>query len=171
MDVTLRRVAQGGADVDLLLAIGLVGRNNSYDDFGAWPESKVRDRCRDDGWLTPEGGTLVVCADGEGVGDVEWGRAPYGPPVPGTPAWRIGISLLPAARGRGVGRRAQRLLVEHLFAHTLANRVEASTDVTNVPEQRALEAAGFTREGVARGAQWRRGAWHDMVVYAVLRSD
>ena len=51
------------------------------------------------------------------------------------------------------------------------NRIEASTDVTNVPEQRALEKAGFVREGVLRGAQFRAGAHHDMVGYSRLRSD
>ena len=52
-----------------------------------------------------------------------------------------------------------------------ANRVEAHTDVENVAEQRALEAAGFTREGTTRGAQWRDGAYRDGFLYAILRSD
>jgi RimJ/RimL family protein N-acetyltransferase len=51
------------------------------------------------------------------------------------------------------------------------HRVQASTDVLNVAEQRALERAGFQREGVLRGAQWRRGAFHDLVSYARLRTD
>jgi RimJ/RimL family protein N-acetyltransferase len=49
--------------------------------------------------------------------------------------------------------------------------VEAHTDVENVAEQRALEAAGFTREGLIRGAQWRDGAYHDGYLYAILRGD
>ena len=44
-------------------------------------------------------------------------------------------------------------------------------DVENVAEQRALERAGFTREGVLRGAQHRRGRWRDLVLYARLRDD
>lgn len=51
------------------------------------------------------------------------------------------------------------------------NRIQASTDVTNVAEQRALEKAGFTREGVLRGAQFRDGSWHDLFLYSLLRSD
>jgi aminoglycoside 6'-N-acetyltransferase len=50
-------------------------------------------------------------------------------------------------------------------------RVEAQTDVTNLAEQRALEKAGFTREGVLRKAQWRGGAYHDLVVYSKLRGE
>ena len=63
------------------------------------------------------------------------------------------------------------MLAEHLLAATDANRVEASTDTDNLAEQRALERAGFRREGVVRGAQYRAGRWHDLVVYARLRGD
>ncbi|MFD9092636.1 GNAT family N-acetyltransferase [Streptomyces collinus] len=62
------------------------------------------------------------------------------------------MSPLTAERGKGYGKHAQRRLVEYLFAHTKVNRVEAGTEVTNIAEQRALERAGFTREGVLRGA-------------------
>jgi RimJ/RimL family protein N-acetyltransferase len=83
----------------------------------------------------------------------------------------IGIWLRPSYRGRGIGRIAQAELADLLFRHTTTNRVEAHTDVDNVAEQRALEAAGFVREGVTRGAQWRDGAYRDGLLYAVLRSD
>ena len=77
--------------------------------------------------------------------------------------------LLAAERAKGYGGHAQRLLAEYLFAHTQVNRVEASTEVANVAEQRALESAGFTREGVLRGACFRNDAWRDMVMYSMLR--
>ena len=41
----------------------------------------------------------------------------------------------------------------------------------NVAEQRALDKAGFTREGVLRHAQWRAGAFHDVVLFSRLRGD
>ena len=50
-------------------------------------------------------------------------------------------------------------------------RVEAHTDVENVAEQRALSKAGFTREGVVRGAQWRDGAYRDGLLYSILRAE
>jgi len=49
--------------------------------------------------------------------------------------------------------------------------VEASTDVENIAEQRSLEKAGYIREGILRGVQYRAGAWHDIVNYARLRDD
>ena len=51
------------------------------------------------------------------------------------------------------------------------NRIEAQTDVDNIAEQRSLEKAGFVREGTARGAQFRAGAYHDLVTYSILRGE
>lgn len=116
-------------------------------------------------------GRLVVTDGGDVLlGSVSWHEVTYGPSR-GSTALNIGISLRPAARGLGHGWRAQRMLVDYLFVSYPVHRVEASTDVTNLAEQRALARAGFSREGVLRGAQWRRGAWHDLVSYARLRSD
>lgn len=117
---------------------------------------------------------VIELLDGEGVptavGDMSWHPAPYGPNEESR-ALNIGIGLLTAYRGRGFGSVAQRKLAEHLFATTSVHRVEASTDVENVAEQRALERAGFMREGVVRGAQYRAGKYHDLVVYSRLRGD
>ncbi len=109
-------------------------------------------------------------ADDEPVGLVSWVRVWHGP-NPGSRAWNIGISLVEPARGLGYGSEAQRLLAEHLLATTRVNRIEASTDVENGAEQRALEKAGFVREGILRGAQFRAGRWRDLVGYSRLRSD
>jgi RimJ/RimL family protein N-acetyltransferase len=83
----------------------------------------------------------------------------------------MGLVLVSEARGHGYGTEAQRLLVDYLFAHTQLNRVEATTEAGNRAEQRSLEKAGFTREGVLRGYGFRDGEWRDHVVYSVVRSD
>ena len=113
---------------------------------------------------------LAVEASGEVVGVVSWHSVHYGPNA-GSLAWNMGVGLAQDAVGRGIGTVAQRLLAQHLFATTPRSRVEASTDVANVAEQRALERAGFTREGVLRGAQTRADGPHDLVVYSVLRGE
>jgi RimJ/RimL family protein N-acetyltransferase len=113
---------------------------------------------------------LMVEVDGEFAGSVSWHPVQHGPNEKSV-CWNVGISLFPEFRGRGAGTQAQAMLAEHLFATTTVNRLEASTDVENVAEQRALEKAGFTREGVLRGAQWRRGAFHDLVLYSRLRGQ
>jgi RimJ/RimL family protein N-acetyltransferase len=134
-------------------------RRNSY------PE-----RWDDSGLLTEDEGELLVCVNGEPAGVVQYFPSRYGPNR-GSTALCLGIALQPAHRGRGVGTAAQRLVCDYLFAQTLVHRVEASTDVTNLAEQRALTKAGFTRDGVLRGAQYRRGEWHDLVLYSRLRTD
>jgi RimJ/RimL family protein N-acetyltransferase len=122
--------------------------------------------------LPPHGGGELVVTDGDDapIGTVGWHPVQYGPNL-GSQAQDIGISIRPFAQGRGHGTRAQLMLARYLFATTPTFRVQASTDVRNLPEQRALERAGFTREGVLRGAQWRQGAWNDLVLYSRLRED
>jgi RimJ/RimL family protein N-acetyltransferase len=119
---------------------------------------------------TDIGRMIVALDDDTPIGSVSWHSVAYGPNLPSR-AWNIGITIVPEQRGRGHGTAAQRLLADHLFATTNANRVEASTDTRNVAEQRSLERAGFRREGVLRGAQYRAGAWHDLVLFARLRDD
>ena len=132
--------------------------------------SHHEERWEADGLLGEDEGSLLICLDGEPVGSLQWHAVMYGPNR-GSQALNLGISIQPAARGRGVGSRAQRLLADYLFAHTVVHRVEASTDVTNLAEQKALDKAGFHRDGVLRGAQFRLGEWHDLVVYSRLRTD
>jgi RimJ/RimL family protein N-acetyltransferase len=83
----------------------------------------------------------------------------------------MGIGLLPEARGKGWGTQAHRELVRYLFAHTTVVRIEADTEAENIAEQRALEKAGFTREGVLRSVGFRDGRWRDGVRYSILRDD
>ena len=110
----------------------------------------------------------MVADDDRFLGEVQWHEVMQGPD---SRCWNIGIALLSAERGKGYGPSAQRCLAEYLFATTQVNRVEASTELVNAAEQRALERAGFTREGVLRGACFGGGLWRDMVMYSVLRGE
>ena len=143
----------------------------SFEYFG-WREASTSARkFATDGMLGPDHGNLVVDVEGVGaVGDVGWSPVHHGPPPHGV-ALNIGITLFFEHRGRGYGSAAQRLLTEYLFAYTRIERLEASTDVTNIAEQRALDKAGFHREGVLRHSQWRAGAFHDQVLFSRLRGD
>ncbi|MFC8130592.1 GNAT family N-acetyltransferase [Streptomyces sp. NPDC057302] len=132
-----------------------------------------RRRWAENGMLGEDGGQLMVVSGGEAcdeesLGCVAWRkvvifRTSY--------CWNIGIQLLPEARGRGAGTRAQRLLVQYLFAHSPVIRVEATTESGNIAERRSLERAGFSQEGVSRSVVFRDGQWRDGVRYAVLRGD
>jgi RimJ/RimL family protein N-acetyltransferase len=139
-----------------------------YAQFGWFNPQLWRRAWAENGLIGEDGGMLIVVLGDERLGLVNWRRRPT---TPAAYCWAIGIAMLPGARGHGHGTQAQRLLVRYLFAHTTVHRIEASTEVGNVAEQRTLEKIGFTREGVMRGIGWRDGAWRDGVTYSLLRTD
>lgn len=129
-----------------------------YEDWGDFdPRAKDLELQR---WL------IVLEVDGveTAVGDMSAHPVYYGPTA-GSRTLNIGISLLEEFRGRGLGAQAQRLLAEELHRRGVV-RVEAQTDVTNLPEQRALARAGFLLEGVLRQAQGRADGIHDLQVWS-----
>lgn len=149
-------------DVDLLLRLeSLPGLS------GPGERERVRERVGrgpnlvDDGFFE-----LCVVADGEVVGAVQ-ARAPQGafPPL----VCELGITLLPEARGRGLGRAAVRAFTEQLLVEGWA-RVQASTACENMAMRRVLEQAGFALEGVLRsyapGEDTRKGTREDYAMYA-----
>lgn len=138
--------------------------------FGFRDPGEVRRRFEANTFLGDDHSQLAVVVDDEFIGTVGWHTVHYGP-GPWNRCWNIGISLLPQWRGRGYGTQAQGALAEYLFLHTTVERIEATTRTDNVAEQRALEKAGFTREGVLRSAQFHLGEWRDMVQYSKIRSD
>ena len=162
------------AELDLLeLLYADPGEASQYGFFGYPNLGGLRRRFMEKGFISEDHGRLAVAlggADGasEFLGAVDWRKAQTGP---GSFSWSIGIGLLARARGQGHGTRAQRLLAEYLFAHTQLNRVAAETDVGNLAEQRSLEKAGFTREGILRGCCYRAGKWRDMASYSIVRAD
>ena len=156
---------------------GLLVQLVDYDDARTVDDASEYDAWPDEPKDAPPmllGRLLVELTDADGVtgvaGVVSWHRVAYGPNR-GSHAWNIGIGLAAASRGHGVGAVAQRLLAEWLLATTSTHRIEASTDVSNVPEQKALERAGFTREGMLRSAQERVDGRHDLYSYSLLRTD
>jgi RimJ/RimL family protein N-acetyltransferase len=110
----------------------------------------------------------MVVRGGEPLGFVAWRQVR---PTRPTTYWNRGINLLPEARGQDVGTEAQRQLVHYLFANTTVVRIEADTEADNIPEQRALEKVGFTREGVLRSIALRDGQCRDGVRYSILRGE
>lgn len=83
----------------------------------------------------------------------------------------LGYSVAPAARGRGVAARAVALAAAWAFAEAGAARVEARVEPDNTASARALERAGFTREGLERRSRTIRGTRRDVVCYSLLPDD
>lgn len=145
-----------------------VDASSEYDDWGTFDvpvEELVEGRAM----------VEVLRADAAGkdqwepVGDMSWEGHLHGPNL-GSRAVSIGIALEPAARGRGIGAVAQGLLATAMHAAGV-HRVEASTDVANVAEQRSLRRAGFVAEGVLRAAQVRADGRHDLALFSCLPGE
>jgi RimJ/RimL family protein N-acetyltransferase len=82
-----------------------------------------------------------------------------------------GINLVPDARGRGIGTAALTQLVEFGFVRRNLRRIHLQTIASNTGAIRAYEKAGFVVEGRQRQHAWVRGAYEDIVLMAILRSE
>jgi len=164
--VVLRPMAAGDADAmyDVVTdadARRLTGTHRTFsrEEIAAWTASRgdVDDRL-----------DLVIVdrATGAVVGEVvinDWDGANL------SCGFRIGIG--PAGRDRGLGSEATRLVIDHVFASTDAERIELEVYAFNERAAHVYEQVGFRREGVRRSALRWDGAFHDAVVMAVLRSE
>ena len=166
-DASLRPIRED--DLDALTRFSLDPEAGSEFEWSGFQDSKTwRRRWEQDGWLSAEHSELAVArADDTFAGVVSWRDRTLGNGK--ALCFEMGIMLLPEHRGQGVGTTAQRLLVDYLFDTTPAHRLQAFTEVENIPEQRALEKAGFVREGVMREVFFRAGRWRSSVIYARLR--
>jgi RimJ/RimL family protein N-acetyltransferase len=145
--------------------------HGEFNNFGLHSPGRMGNALAENGLLSARHGNLVITTlDGQIIGDVSYHQQSYGPNEASL-AYNIGIAIAAEHRGKGYGTEAQQLLAAYLFSTYPVMRVEATTDIENIAEQRSLEKANFTREGVIRRAQWRAGNWHDMVLYSKLRGE
>ena len=78
--------------------------------------------------------------------------------------------VLPSARGHGAATRACVAATE--WAHRLGiHRVQLQHSTQNEVSRRVALRAGFTEEGVRRGANLHADGWHDMTLYSRLAND
>ena len=136
---------------------------NGFTDPTVW-----RRRFTENGLLSDEKSVLFFELDGTHLGFLSWAKMRTGQI---SYVYEFGITVWPEYRGKGHGTTAQRQLARYLFANSTVNRIQAHTEVDNIAEQRSLEKAGFTREGVLRECYFRDGAYRDEVLYRMLRSE
>ena len=83
----------------------------------------------------------------------------------------LGISVLPAFRGRGLGTDITRVLCRYGFEIRGLQRLQVDTLADNEAMLRAAARAGFTREGLLRRSGWVNGAYVDLVVLGQLAEE
>lgn len=82
----------------------------------------------------------------------------------------LGIALLPAWRGRGVGRQLLDTAIATAWSRGLS-RIELTVRDDNPRAQALYEKLGFQPEGLLRQAMQVDGQHHDCVFMALLRSS
>jgi RimJ/RimL family protein N-acetyltransferase len=82
-----------------------------------------------------------------------------------------GMSLVPEARGRGIGTAAIAQLIEFGFVRRNLRRIHLQAIASNTGAIRAYEKAGFVVEGRQRQHAWVRGTYEDIVLMGILRSE
>jgi RimJ/RimL family protein N-acetyltransferase len=75
------------------------------------------------------------------------------------------------AWGRGYATDAMRVRTKFAFETLNLHRVESEAFADNIASQKALEKAGYRREGLLRKHTWSEGRWHDAIRYAILDED
>ena len=83
----------------------------------------------------------------------------------------VGVTLSPARQGSGLASEALAAVVTRLFERHGMHRVYARADDRNAAVQRLLERLGFRCEARLVEADWFKGEWTTLRIYAVLRAE
>lgn len=83
----------------------------------------------------------------------------------------IGYVLHKDYWGRGLMPEAVRAMIGFGFEQMGLNRIEARCIAKNTASARVMEKAGMTYEGTLREREFVKGAYRDMKLYSVLRSE
>ena len=83
----------------------------------------------------------------------------------------LAVSVFPQERGRGVASQALRLAAIWGLRQLGLRRVFAEAAADNQASIRAIEKAGFQREGILRAHCKTHGQRHDCIMFSLLPQD
>lgn len=83
----------------------------------------------------------------------------------------MGFDLLREYWGWGYMTEAGKALIDYAFTELGLNRIQASADADNARSIATIGRMGFTREGVMRQKDFYKGAFHDDVVFSILKME
>lgn len=73
--------------------------------------------------------------------------------------------------GHGYGSEVMRVRTAWAFEELGLHRIDSMCHAENLGSARCLEKAGYRRIGTARKKWWRRGQWHDCILWEILDED
>jgi len=83
----------------------------------------------------------------------------------------IRIALDAAARDRGYGTEAMRLIIDHVFEQLPIHRLSLDVFAFNERAIAVYRKLGFMHEGILRHTLYWDGEYHDSVLMSILRPD
>lgn len=145
-----------------------IANRGQFFPIGVASFQSLSQRYRESGFWSPREGLLLITSiGGDLLGHIEFFET-----VTYLDELELSYILYSSEhRGRGVATEAVRLLTGYLFDRTKANRIRLVIHPDNQASRRVAEKAGFTCEGVARGAWYHRGRNHDVEVWAIVRAE
>ncbi|MEO1136439.1 MAG: GNAT family protein, partial [Pseudomonadota bacterium] len=89
----------------------------------------------------------------------------------GSGVWEAGITLSPAAQGRGLAYGAMAEALDHIFDGRSARRVFADIDPDNTPSIQLFERLGFQHEGRLRAVWVTHLGVRDSIMMGLIDGD
>ncbi|MFW9821200.1 MAG: GNAT family N-acetyltransferase [Candidatus Thorarchaeota archaeon] len=83
----------------------------------------------------------------------------------------IGYYMIMSERKHGYCTEAVQIFTDFLFLSHAIERIQATTDTSNVASQKVLLKAGFSKEGVIRKAVFMKGDYVDVTLFSILREE
>jgi aminoglycoside 6'-N-acetyltransferase len=133
-----------------------------------WWGDYDEDRLRREHLEAPDSENLVIEVDGQVAGLM----LVYDEEEPEYRHAALDISLATAHHGQGLGRRALRLVIDHLVAERGHHRFTIDPSADNERAIRSYRAVGFRPVGILR-KYWRApdGTWRDGLMMDLLAED
>ena len=157
------------ADLDRLYDAHIAIRNRgAFFPLGVMSEPEFRREFAENGfWQKTEGMLLIVTADGEIAGHIEFFRA-----VSYWDAFELSYQLYDDRHaGHGYMTEAVQLFVDYLFGTKKENRLHLVIVPENTASRRIAEKCGFVLEGTVRSAVFNEGRSQDVLLYSLIRTD
>lgn len=108
---------------------------------------------------TPEDGAVGMI----GLKDIDWKNGS---------ADGLGMRIArKEIRTRGLATDAWMTLLRYAFDELRLNRVNGSALEYNIASRKVCEKVGFKVEGIKRGAIYKKGEYHDLIMFGVLKED
>lgn len=83
----------------------------------------------------------------------------------------LNIKISNSYRGKGIGTRTIKLLVNYCFNELNLNCLTANILEYNKISQKLFKECGFIKDGSLRSRVYKKGCYHNLLVYSLLRSE